>query len=64
MHRTLLFTITSCFLGPALTAQAPLRDQLKDTAPNERWVYDDWKEARKQARKASKPIFAVFRCVP
>ena len=64
MHGTLLFTIASCLLAPALTAQDSLRDQLKDTAPNERWVYDDWQEARKQARKANKPIFAVFRCVP
>ena len=45
-------------------AQKPLRDQLNDTVPGARWVYDDWERARKKATKENKPIFAVFRCVP
>ena len=47
-----------------VAAQKPLRDQLKDTVPGARWVYDDWERARMKATKEGKPILAVFRCVP
>jgi len=63
MRRPVLFITAACLLIPVATAQSSLRDQLKD-ATSERWVYDKWPMARRQAEKESKPIFVVFRCVP
>ena len=44
--------------------ERPLREKLSDTAPGERWIYDDWNKAKADASSSGKPIMAVFRCVP
>ena len=51
-------------VAASVAAQDKLRQQLKDDAPSSRWIYDNWKAAKKAATKQKKPLFVVFRCVP
>ncbi len=63
MRRPMLFLTAACLLSSVVPSQGSLREQLKDSA-SERWIYEKWPMARRQAEKENKPIFAVFRCVP
>jgi hypothetical protein len=50
----------------AHSAQDPVADfptKVGDAAAA-RWIRDDWEQAKATAAKSTKPIFAVFRCVP
>ncbi|MCA9319890.1 MAG: hypothetical protein KDB53_04100 [Planctomycetes bacterium] len=60
-----LVVATAAFFGYRhLQQDGDLRSRLKDSAPSERWIYDDWAAAEAQAKENDKPIFALFRCVP
>ncbi|MFT7617381.1 MAG: hypothetical protein ACI97A_001017 [Planctomycetota bacterium] len=48
----------------ACQEEKPLRQKIGDSAPGDRWIYDDWIAAKSQSESSGKPIMVVFRCVP
>ena len=51
-------------INTACQEEQPLRQAIGDSAPGERWIYDDWARAQKVAQESGKPLLVVFRCVP
>ncbi len=51
-------------LSVSCQEEKSLRQKISDSAPGERWIYDDWDLAKSTAIKSGKPILVVFRCVP
>ena len=54
------------FAMPARAADNGLRERLADTHAigADHWIYNDLELAKAEARKANRPIFVTFRCVP
>ena len=60
-------TIAALAVLACLTApqdKEKLKTALKDVEVRGDWVYDDLEAGLAQAKKAGKPAFVVFRCVP
>ena len=61
-----LLVVATLAFGQAAHAQTKLLDVLKDeNARNaDFWIYNDLAAARAEAKRANKPLFVTFRCVP
>lgn len=46
------------------TRDEQVRDDKKDLAKNEDWIYNDLSKGIEVAKKAKKPLLVVFRCIP
>jgi hypothetical protein len=67
MRALLLSLITLAIplvLSPAVRAQTPLGEALKDIEVAPHWIYDDLPRAMAEARSSGKPLLVVLRCVP
>ncbi len=64
MMKKLLCSIFVLSILFACQDEQPLRQRIGDTAPSERWIYDDWQKAKAESSDTGKPLFVVFRCVP
>ena len=56
-------TVLACLSSPPQDKEK-LKTALKDAEVRGDWVYDDLDVGLAQAKKAGKPAFVVFRCVP
>ena len=61
--RVATLTVLAC-LAAGPQDKDKLKAALKDVEVRGDWVYDDLDAGLAQAKKAGKPAFVVFRCVP
>ncbi|MCH2383363.1 MAG: thioredoxin family protein, partial [Pedosphaera sp.] len=62
----LLAAAATLALGQMAHAQNKLLDVLQDENARDAdfWIYNDLAAARAEAKRANKPLFVTFRCVP
>ncbi len=67
----LLAALTGLLAGTAaqaaekkLTRDQMVRKDKQDVQQIEEWIYNDLEQARAEARRTSKPLMVVFRCIP
>ncbi|HEX7897364.1 MAG TPA: hypothetical protein VF950_06370 [Planctomycetota bacterium] len=60
--RIATLAVLACLTAPQ--DKDKLKTALKDVEVRGDWVYDDLDAGLAQAKKAGKPAFVVFRCVP
>jgi len=46
------------------TREEKVRRDKQELQENDHWIYNDYAQARAEARKTGKPILAVIRCIP
>ena len=55
---------TTGFAQEKLTRDQMVLQDRQQMVENSKWIYDDFAEAKSNARQESKPMMVVLRCIP